>query len=377
MDTSRLFIDGNEAVARAALSSGCTFFAGYPITPATTIYQHMLELLPPNGGICLQGEDEIASIGFCIGASMAGLKVMTATSGPGISLFSEQISFAIGGEIPLVIIDVQRLGPSTGSATKGADSDIQFLRWGNSGGLPVIVLAPSDSADCYNLTCHAFNLAERYRCPVFLASNKEVGMTREVIDETALAEIAPLHRTGYEAKDPVTSYQPFASDADSLVPPFLPLGGKTLVRQTSSSHGPDGFITSEPELLQRGISRMRDKLLEDRDALSLHRPDTDPGADILLIVYGVTSRAAKDAVRTLRKRSYRISLLILQTLYPVPERLLRKEISKVSRVIVVEMNLGQYVREIERMSGAIEVEFLGKMNGELISPEEIAEVIES
>ncbi|MBT8328519.1 MAG: pyruvate flavodoxin/ferredoxin oxidoreductase [Desulfofustis sp.] len=374
---SRLFIDGNEAVARAALTSGCKFFAGYPITPATTIFQHMLELLPPNDGICLQGEDEIASIGFCIGASMAGLKAMTATSGPGISLFSEQISFAIAGEIPLVIIDVQRLGPSTGSATRGADSDIQFLRWGNSGGLPVIVLAPIDSTDCYNLTCRAFNLAERYRCPVFLASNKEIGMTREVIDEAALVKVAPLYRTGCGDNFSTEPFQPFAPGIDSRVPPFLPMGGKTLVRQTSSSHGPDGFITTVPEVLERGISRMRDKLLQDRDDLSHYRLDNDPQADILLITYGVTSRAAQNALHRVRDRSFRISLLTLQTLYPVPEKLLREEIAKVSRVIAVEMNLGQYVREIERLSGATEVEFLGKMNGELISPEEIVRVIES
>ncbi|MBT8345262.1 MAG: pyruvate flavodoxin/ferredoxin oxidoreductase [Desulfofustis sp.] len=374
---SRLFIDGNEAVARAALTSGCKFFAGYPITPATTIFQHMLELLPPNDGICLQGEDEIASIGFCIGASMAGLKAMTATSGPGISLFSEQISFAIAGEIPLVIIDVQRLGPSTGSATRGADSDIQFLRWGNSGGLPVIVLAPIDSTDCYNLTCRAFNLAERYRCPVFLASNKEIGMTREVIDEAALVKVAPLYRTGCGDNFSTEPFQPFAPGTDSRVPPFLPMGGKTLVRQTSSSHGPDGFITTVPEVLERGISRMRDKLLQDRDDLSHYRLDNDPQADILLITYGVTSRAAQNALYRVRDRSFRISLLTLQTLYPVPEKLLREEIAKVSRVIAVEMNLGQYVREIERLSGATEVEFLGKMNGELISPEEIVGVIGS
>ncbi len=139
-----VFIDGNEAVARAAMSAGCNFFASYPITPATSIFHNMLELLPPSGGVCLQGEDEIASIGFCLGAAVGGARVMTATSGPGISLFSEQISFAIGAEIPIVIVDVQRLGPSTGSATKGADGDIQFLRWGNSGGLPVVVLAPEN-----------------------------------------------------------------------------------------------------------------------------------------------------------------------------------------------------------------------------------------
>lgn len=371
----RYFLDGNEAVARAAVKSGCRFFAGYPITPATTIYQHMLAMLPPDGGICLQGEDEIGSIGFCIGASMAGLKTMTATSGPGISLFSEQISFAIAGEIPLVIIDVQRLGPSTGSATKGADSDIQFLRWGNSGGLPVIVLAPVTAADCYNLTCHAFNLAEAYRCPVFIASNKEIGMTKESVSKDDLAEIAPLGRAGFDEELSNSPYRPFAASTDSMVPPFLPIGGRVLVRQTSSSHGPDGFITTSPETLEDGINRMRDKLISCRNELNYYRLDTDPAADILVIVYGVTGRAAQVSVQRLREQSKKISLLILQTLYPVPEKLLREEIGKVSRVIVIEMNLGQYVREVERFSGATPVDFFGKMNGELISPEEITHVI--
>lgn len=179
---SLVLMEGNEAIGRGAMAAGCRFFAGYPITPATTIYNTMLKLLPPQGGIYLQGEDEIASIGFCLGAAMAGMKTMTATSGPGISLYSEQISFAIGSEIPIVIIDVQRLGPSTGSATKGADGDIQFLQWGNSGGFPVIVLAPVDVKDCFVLTMQAFNLAEQFRCPVFVAANKEISMTRETFD---------------------------------------------------------------------------------------------------------------------------------------------------------------------------------------------------
>jgi len=153
---SSCLMEGNEAVAWGAMASGCRFFAGYPITPATTIFNTLLKIMPPAGGICMQGEDEIASIGYCLGASMAGLKSMTATSGPGISLYSEQISFAIGSEIPIVIVDVQRLGPSTGSATRGADGDIQFMRWGNSGGLPVIVLAPADIADCFVLTIVTF-----------------------------------------------------------------------------------------------------------------------------------------------------------------------------------------------------------------------------
>jgi 2-oxoglutarate ferredoxin oxidoreductase subunit alpha len=213
------FIEGNEAVALGAMSAGCRFFAGYPITPATTIYNAMLKYLPPEGGVCLQGEDEIASIGYCLGASMAGHKVLTATSGPGISLYSEQISFAIGSEIPLVIVNVQRLGPSTGSATKGADGDIQFMRWGSSSGLPVIVLAPVDVADCYRLTVHAFNLAEQYRCPVFLASNKEIAMTRESVDLDAIKLPAVITR---QQADRETPFLPFGTRSDDSARTFFP-----------------------------------------------------------------------------------------------------------------------------------------------------------
>ena len=219
---AKMLLEGNEAVAYAAIQAGCRFFAGYPITPATSILAKMLELLPPLGGVCLQGEDEIASIGYCLGASMAGKKVLTATSGPGLSLYSEQISFAVGSEIPLVIVNVQRLGPSTGSATKGADGDIQFMRWGNSGGLPVIVLAPADVEDCYFLTTIAFNLAEEYRCPVFLASNKEIGLTRESIDLSTIPtpEIVDRARfSGTEALQGVIKVQGgiHASDVDVQV----------------------------------------------------------------------------------------------------------------------------------------------------------------
>ena len=373
MSSPVLFIDGNEAIARAAVDSGCRFFAGYPITPATTIFHHMLELLPSSHGICLQGEDEIASIGFCIGASMAGLKAMTATSGPGISLFSEQISFAIGGEIPLVIVDVQRLGPSTGSATKGADSDIAFLRWGNSGGLPVVVLAPVDAADCYNLTFHAFNIAETYRCPVFIASNKEIGMTRESIDASSLRTEEIVARPTADVSG--VPYQPFLAPHDSDVPLFLPIGGATLVRQTSSSHGPDGYITSSAEVLEEGICRLRNKLVKRRNELSLYQVNEDSDAEILLITYGVTARAAGDCLVKLRNHKIPVTLLVLKTLYPVPEKLLKSMISRVSRVVVVEMNLGQYVREVERFSGSTKIEFFGKMNGELITPEEIFQVV--
>ncbi len=371
---TQCFIEGNEAIARGAMAAGCRFFAGYPITPATSIYQQMLQLLPPAGGVCMQGEDEIASIGFCLGASMAGMKAMTATSGPGISLYSEQISFAIGGEIPLVIVDVQRLGPSTGSATKGADGDIQFLRWGNSGGMPVIVLAPVDARDCFLLTIQAFNLAERYRCPVFIASNKEIGMTRESINLDALAD------PGLEVRKPCPadhSGRPFAPLPGENVPPFLPIGGKRHSRQTSSTHGEDGYITTDPVVIEAGILRMQEKLLGAIGDFTFYEYDGDAADDILLVVYGVTARAAKAAVRELRATGSKIALLILKTLYPVPEECLRQHLHGKTKIVVVEMNLGQYVREIERMAGNIPVRFYGRMNGELISPKEIVAKVQS
>jgi len=369
---ARCFLDGNEAISRAAIDAGCRFFAGYPITPATTIFHRMVEMLPPLGGICLQGEDEIASIGFCIGASMAGMKAMTATSGPGISLYSEQLSFAIGGEIPLVVVDVQRLGPSTGSATKGADGDIQFLRWGTSGGLPVIVLAPVDAVDCYQLTGHAFNLAERFRCPVFIASNKEIGMTRESVELAKLQPPPIIDRTRCPADE---QFLPYRASADSDVPYFLPMGGHRLVRQTSSTHGADGYITVDTDQIATTIRRLARKIDRGVDDFSFYEMDGTPHCETLVITYGVTGRAARQAVAALRLDGHDISLLVVKTLFPVPARILRETISAAGRIVLIEMNLGLYVNEIARLCSDKTVIHHTRMDGELISPEEIRAVV--
>ncbi len=369
-----ILMEGNEAIGWGAKAAGCDFFAGYPITPATTIYNTMLKLLPPAGGVCIQGEDEIASIGFCLGASMAGKKAMTATSGPGISLYSEQISFAIGSEIPIVIVDVQRLGPSTGSATKGADGDIQFLQWGNSGGLPVIVLAPVDVRDCYVLTMQAFNLSEKFRCPVFVAANKEISMTRETFDPDALELPQIEERRRAEQERP---FIPFGVDEDSLVPDFLPIGGDRLVRQTSSTHGPDGYITVDPEQIAESQSRLMQKLKTAIGEFTYYDLKESPGADTLVITYGVTSRAAKAAVRQADKDNHLASILVLKTLWPIPEQLIVETAATYRRIVVTEMNLGQYVREIQRLLPDKQIEFLGQMNGELIKPSQIREVIQN
>lgn len=371
---SLCLMDGNEAMARAAVSAGCRFFAGYPITPATSTFSAMLTLLPPLGGICLQGEDEIASIGFCLGASMAGMKTMTATSGPGISLYSEQISFAIGSEIPIVIVDVQRLGPSTGSATKGADGDIQFLQWGNSGGLPVIVLAPAGVEDCMVLTMHAFNLAEEYRCPVFIAANKEISMTRETVNLEALALPDIKERRPAAEGEP---YLPFQATTDSLTPAFLPIGGNRLVRQTSSTHGPDGYITADPKQIAATQDRLLRKVEAAVDQFTFFDELSSPAADTLVVAYGVTARAARVAVQTLTDHGKPASLLVLKTLWPVPERLILDKARHYRRIVVVEMNLGQYVREIRRLLPGKEIRFLGQMNGDLIKPAQIQEVLDN
>jgi len=365
-------IEGNEAVGRGAIAAGCRFFAGYPITPATTILNTMLTLLPPLGGICLQAEDEIASIGACLGASMAGLKVMTATSGPGISLYSEHISFAVGSEIPIVIVDVQRLGPSTGSATRGADGDICFLRWGNSGGLPVIVLAPENVADCFTLTMQAFNLAEKFRCPVFIASNKEIGMTRESVDLDALAKPDVIDRTPAPARKP---FLPFQTAAEQQVPNFLPIGADIPVRQTSSTHGANGYITTDPQEISRILDRLKNKLESAVAEFSFYELLEGGPSETLLISYGVTARAAKAVYREFKRSDQPISLLILKTLWPIPEAVIRRAARGVKRVIALEMNLGQYVWEIRRVLADQRVDFYGQMDGRLISPQKIKETI--
>jgi 2-oxoglutarate ferredoxin oxidoreductase subunit alpha len=365
-------MEGNEAIARGAVAAGCRFFAGYPITPATTILNAMLKLLPPVDGICLQGEDEIASIGACLGASMAGLKVMTATSGPGISLYSEQISFAIGSEIPIVIVDVQRLGPSTGSATRGADGDINFLRWGNSGGMPVVVLAPVNIADCYTLTAHAFNLAEKFRCPAFIASNKEIAMTRESIDLESLDIPAAINRS---APPPGTPFVPFQVNKGQRVPDFLPIGADVPVRQTSSTHGTEGYITTDHQEIAQTQQRLKDKLEMSIEEFSFYESFAEADSETLIITYGVTARAAKAAIKELRNAGHSVGLLVLKTLWPVPARVIQSAAKNVKRVIVVEMNLGQYVHEIERVLPDKHVNFCGQMDGQLIRPENIKEAV--
>jgi 2-oxoglutarate ferredoxin oxidoreductase subunit alpha len=365
------FLEGNEAIARGAIKANCNFFAGYPITPSSSVLQHMLDLVPDSGGIAIQAEDEIASIGFCIGAAMAGSKVLTATSGPGISLYSENIGLAIIGETPMVIVNVQRQGPATGSATKGAEGDIQFTRWCTSGGLPVIVLSPATVGEAYELTYHAFNLSEQYRVPVFLLTNKEIGLTRESVDLEAIALPPAVERARMAADE---AYRPHYFEMPSAVPAFSDFGGEHIARFTTSTHDKDGFLATSPQVIQEMIDHYAAKVEEAADELALVKQDFQDGADTLIISYGITSRSATVAVREARAMGVKISALSLQTLYPVPRKALVSAMDGISKIIVPEMNMGQYILEVERLAPAgVEIVGVNKMDTTLVSPDEILE----
>jgi 2-oxoglutarate/2-oxoacid ferredoxin oxidoreductase subunit alpha len=366
----REFIDGNEAVARGAVRAGCNFFASYPMTPASTILHYMQERMTDAEGVVIQAEDEIASIGMCIGASMAGRKAMTATSGPGISLYSENIGLAIIGETPLVIVDVQRQGPATGSATKGADSDIQFSRWPTSSGLPTIALCPATVEEAYELTYRAFNFAERYRSPIFVLSNKEIGMTRETVDLASI-ELEPAVDRRRVQPDTI-AYHPYAFDSPEEVPLFTDFGGDQVTRYNTSTHDKAGYLTSNPKIIQEMIDHYIAKITHAADDVALVKHDLQENAETLLVSYGVTSRSVRVAVKEARSRGQRVSSLVLQTLWPAPEKAIRAAMASVKKVVVPEMNMGQYRLEIERLAPrGVEVIGVCKMNTLLLTPQEI------
>lgn len=369
----REYVDGSTAIARGAIAAGCRFFAGYPITPATPILLHMMRELPKVGGVAIQGEDEIASIGFCIGASMAGAKAMTATSGPGISLYSENIGLAIMGEVPLVIVDCQRLGPATGGATTGAQGDVQFVRWGTSGGYPIIALAPSNIPECYSLTIRAFNLAERFRTPVFLVTDKETVHTRTAVSPDEYEAVPTKDRTVAPSDGAFVPYR-VAELADT--PPFSPIGGPHIVRFTTSSHDERGYLSKDPAKVGRLNEHLAAKIEAHRVELELVKADLQEGARTLIVSYGITARSVEEAVHTARSDGVKVSALTILSLWPIPEQAIRRALEGVDRVIVAELNMGQYRREIEALADC-EVVGAHRVDGEPISPAQIVDEVMS
>ncbi len=372
----RHFTDGSAAIVRGALAAGCDFFAGYPITPASPILTSMLRELPRLGGVGIQAEDEIAAIGMCIGAAMSGARAMTATSGPGMSLYSESVGLAIMGEVPLVIVDVQRLGPATGGATTVGQGDVQFARWGTSGGYPIIALAPSSIAECATLTRRAFELAERFRVPVFVLTDKELATTRNTVEAGAAGE--PPGRPPSAAPrrmDGDGTGRPYRFEPPGEVPPMVRYGDAPGLRFTGSTHDERAFITKDPATVERLNRHLAAKIELHAAELELVDLDSEPSAETLFIAYGVTAGAMREAVRRARRSGLRVSALTLRSLWPVPEAALARALEGPRRVVVAELNLGQYRREIERLARAHEVVGLHRVDGELITPEQFLEAV--
>ncbi len=367
----REFLTGNQAIVRGALRAGCNFFAGYPITPASSILTDFVKAFAGGRGTAVQTEDEIAAIGQCIGAAMAGARALTATSGPGMSLYSENIGLAQMGEVPLVIVDCQRMPPATGGATSTGEGDVAFARHITSGGFPLPVLIASDAASAYQLAHRAFDLAEQLRSPVILLSSKDVALTRQTADLDAV-ELPPIHpRHEYSGSGP---FKPYAIDAPEDIPAFAPVGGAQRVRFTGSIHGEDGLLTIDRRRIERKLVHLREKILAQRGRIEDFDADLDSAARVLLVSYGAADGAARQAVQRLRAEGVAVSHLTLYSLWPIPEATLSAALSpRVERVVMPEFNIGLYADELRRVIRSAPVESLTRFDGGLISPQTIVD----
>ncbi len=359
-------------LAEGALAAGCRFFAGYPITPASEVYEVMMRELPARGGLALSAPDEISSLCYCVGASLRGLKAMTATSGPGWALMIETVQYALMTETPVVVALVQRLGPSTGGATQGAQGDVWLAEFSTSGGYTLPVFSPSNAAECFELALHAFNWSERLRTPVVLLSDKEVGMTSEVVDDDALQLPSLVNRSGVTG---AADYAPYAFDEPDGVPAFAAVGGEVKVTATGSAHDRRGRLRkNSPEVIEVLLHLQR-KIEAHAEEMALVRPDLDSGARCLLISYGVTARAARQAVSKLRSEGSRISFLQIQSLFPIPRRWLDQATASVEAVFIAEENLtGQYRAALASSLSGKRTYGINKIGG-LISPQEITRAV--
>jgi 2-oxoglutarate ferredoxin oxidoreductase subunit alpha len=372
-------MQGNEACAEGAIAAGCTFFAGYPITPATEIAEILARRLPQIGGRFIQMEDEIASIAAVIGASVGGAKALTATSGPGFSLMQENIGYAAMAEIPCVIVNVQRVGPSTGLPTQPSQGDVMQARWGTHGDHPIIALCPSTVREVYDLTIRAFNLSERYRSPVILLMDAMLGHMRERISVPELgqdSEDQPEIWDRDHTEVPPEWYKAYENEPGD-VPPLAPFGAGYRYHITGLFHDEHGYPTQRLDEIQPWINRVFGKI--ERGLSEILDYETDPyldQAEVVVISYGAAARSAHRAVELARARGTRASLLKLRTLWPFPEEMVESATDRVHWVVVPEMNLGQLALEVERVAGRRKVLRVNRADGQMLDPQEILEAIE-
>lgn len=366
-------VQGNEACVEGALAAGMRFFAGYPITPSTEIAEISSQKLPKLGGKFIQMEDELASIAAVIGASLAGLKAMTATSGPGFSLMQENIGYAAITEIPCVIVNVQRGGPSTGLPTSPAQGDVMQARWGTHGDHPAIALTPNSVQETFEYTVKAFNLAEKYRTPVILLMDETVGHMREKMSFKNISEIEIVNRKKPSCKP--EDYVAYKPDED-MIPPMASFGEGYRYHVTGLTHDETGFPTNSNEISEKLIKRIVGKVEKNIDNFSYYEEYKLEDAEIVIIAYGGVSRAAKSAVDELRKRNIKAGLFRPITIWPFMEKQIINVSLNAKEIYVAEMNLGQYLLEVERAACKnCTVKSINRVDGELMTPEEIVQAI--
>jgi 2-oxoglutarate ferredoxin oxidoreductase subunit alpha len=374
MGRRRELMQGDEASAEGAIYAGCRFFAGYPITPSTEIAEVMARRLPQVGGKFIQMEDEIASMGAIIGASLAGVKSMTATSGPGFSLKQENIGFACLCEVPCVIVNVMRGGPSTGLPTLPSQADVMQARWGTHGDHPIIALCPSSVQEAFDLTVECFNLSERYRVPVIFLMDEVIGHMREAIVIREPGEIPLVERK--RPNCPPEEYLPYDHPPDDINP-MADFGTGYRYHVTGLSHNRKGFPTSDPDWIQADGERLLRKITRNRDDIVSYDEFAMEDAEICVIAYGASARSAKDAIKQLRANGLKVGLFRPITLWPFPDREVRERAERVKAIVMVEMNLGQMVLEVERCTkGIVPIDGVFRADGEAIHPDRIVAKIE-
>jgi 2-oxoglutarate ferredoxin oxidoreductase subunit alpha len=370
MSEARL-IQGNEACALGAIAAGCRFFAGYPITPSSEIAEHLVRSLPGAGGVFVQMEDEIASLAAVIGASLAGSKAMTATSGPGFTLMQEHLGFATLAEVPCVIVDVMRGGPSTGLPTAPSQGDVMQARWGTHGDHPAIALAPSSVREVFDLTVRAFNLAERFRTPVIVIYDEVVGHTRENVVLPEQVEVVDRVKREVAPED----FWPKRAAADG-VPPLPAFGDGYRFHVTGLVHDERGFPTTDATKAAALLDRIHSKVADHEEEIAEVETYMMDDAEVAIFAYGIVARSAKEAVRRARESGVKAGVIRPVTLWPFPAAQVAELAGTVDRLVVAEMNLGQIIGEVERaVAGRTEVTGHLRADGEPISPSELLEAI--
>lgn len=361
-------LTGNQVVVKAALDAGCNFYAGYPISPSSEIAAGMAKALPKIGGAFIQMEDEIASMGAVIGGSLTGKKCLTATSGPGFSLKQENLGFACMTEVPVVIVNVMRNGPSTGMPTFPAQGDLMQAKWGTHGDHPIIALVPANHAELYSETIRAFNLAEKYRQPVILLSDEILSQMSSRIEIPEKSELEIIDRAKPDPSQDKETYKPY--DNSQLVPPLAPFFTGYKYHVTGLTHDEGGFPTENTQISEKLLSRLSRKLSENLDDILKWVEINTEDSDTLIVSLGTAARSAEQAMTEAKEHGINAGLFRPLTLWPFPEAALRKAAQGKKRVIVVEMNEGQMALEVERVLHR-DIETVFRNNGEMISPDEV------